>query len=152
MEASGGWNIVADQMIMEEVACLFVEQYEAMFHKDYKVSDVNLIRKTANRGMLALYTVVATIFGDSITQALKGAAFGAMNYIAYVDETWTPRDAADKTAMLDLERPHLESIEVILCMGEMHGNDVVEEIKDILLVARCHYYNLTVKTIFGEEI
>lgn len=32
---------MADQMIMEEVACLFVEQYEAMFHKDYKVSDVN---------------------------------------------------------------------------------------------------------------
>ena len=61
-------------------------------------------------------------------------------------------DAADKTAMLDLERPHLESIGVILCMGEMHGNGVVEEIKDILLVARCHYYNLTVKTIFGEEI
>lgn len=26
---------MADQMIMEEVACLFVEQYEAMFHKDY---------------------------------------------------------------------------------------------------------------------
>ena len=99
---------MVERMIMEEVACLFVEQYEAMFHKDYKVFDVNLIRKTANKGMLALYTVVATIFGDSITQALKGAAFGAMDYIAYVDETWTPRDAADKTAMLDLERPHLQ--------------------------------------------
>ena len=33
---------MAERMIMEEVACLFVEQYEAMFHKDYKVSDVNL--------------------------------------------------------------------------------------------------------------
>lgn len=32
---------MADQMIMEEVACLFVEQYEAMFHKDYKVYDVD---------------------------------------------------------------------------------------------------------------
>ena len=28
-------------MIMEEVACLFVEQYEAMFHKDYKVYDLD---------------------------------------------------------------------------------------------------------------
>ena len=28
-------------MIMEEVACLFVEQYEAMFHKNYRVSDVD---------------------------------------------------------------------------------------------------------------
>ena len=128
-----------ERMIMEEVACLFVEQYEAMFQKDYKVSDVNLIRKAANRGMLALYTVVATIFGNGIVQALKGAAFGAMDYIAYVDETWTPRDTSDKTAMLDLERPHLESIEVIIRMGEIHGNDVVEEIKDILLAAKCHY-------------
>ena len=119
---------MAERMIMEEVACLFVEQYEAMFHKDYKVSDVNLIRKTANRGIMNLYTVVATLFGDSIAQALKGAAFGAMDYIAYVDETWTPRNSADKAEMLDLERPHLESIEVILRMGEMHGNDVVEEI------------------------
>lgn len=143
---------MVERMIMEEVACLFVEQYEAMLHKDYKVFDVNLIRKTANKGMLALYTVVATIFGDSITQALKGAAFGAMDYIAYVDETWTPRDAADKTAMLDLERPHLESIEVILRMGEMCGNGIVEEINDILLAARYHYHNLTVKMIFGEEI
>lgn len=143
---------MADQMIMEEVACLFVEQYEAMFHKNYRVSDVILIRKTAYRGMLALYTVVATIFGDSIAQALKGAAFGAMDYIAYVDETWTPRDAADKTAMLDLEKPHLESIEIILRMGEMYGNEVVEEIYDILLAARYHYHNLMVKMIFGEEI
>ena len=143
---------MVERMIMEEVACLFVEQYEALFHKDYKVSDVNLIRKTANRGMLALYTVVATIFGDSIAQALKGAAFGAMDYIAYVDETWTPRDAADKTAMLDLERPHLESIGVILRMGEMYGNGIVEEIMNILLAARCHYHNLTVKTIYGGEI
>lgn len=46
---------MAERMIMEEVACLFVEQYEAMFHKDYKVSDVNLIRKTANRGIMDLY-------------------------------------------------------------------------------------------------
>jgi hypothetical protein len=142
---------MADRMIMEEVACLFVEQYEAMFHKDYKVSDVNLIRKTANRGIMDLYVVVATLFGDSIAQALKGAAFGAMDYIAYVDETWTPRNSADKAEMLDLERPHLESIEVILRMGEMYGNDVVEEIVEILLAARRHYHNLTVKMFLDEK-
>ena len=143
---------MAERMIMEEVACLFVEQYEAMFHKDYKVSDVNLIRKTANRGIMNIYTVVATLFGDSIAQALKGAAaFGAMDYIAYVDETWTPRNSADKAEMLDLERPHLESIEVILRMGEMYGNDVVEEIVDILLAARRHYHNLTVKMFLDEK-
>jgi hypothetical protein len=142
---------MAERMIMEEVACLFVEQYEAMFHKDYKVSDVNLIRKTANRGIMDLYTEVATLFGDSIAQALKGAAFGAMDYIAYVDETWTPRDTADKTEMLDLERTHLESIEVILRMGEMHGNDVVEDIIDILLAARRHYHNLTLKMFLDEK-
>jgi len=143
---------MSEQMIMEEVACLFVEQYEAMFFEAYEVSDVNLIRKTANRGIFALYTVVATIFGDSIAQALKGAAFGAMDYIAYVDETWMPKDAADKTAMLALEGPHLESIEVILRMGEMYGNGIVEEITDILLAARCHYHNLTVKMIYGGEV
>jgi hypothetical protein len=53
--------------------------------------------------------------------------------------------------MLDLERPHLESIEVILRMGEMHGNDVAEEIVDILLAARRHYHNLTVKMFLDEK-
>jgi len=36
---------------------------------------------------MALYTVAATLFGDDINQVLKDAAFGAMDYIAYVDET-----------------------------------------------------------------
>lgn len=141
-----------DQMIMDEVASLFVEQYEDVFRNNYKVSDVNLIRKMSRRNEDALYAVVATIFGERLKDALKGAAVGAMDYIAYVDETWTPRDATDRTAMLDLERPHLQSIEVILRMGEMYGYEVVEEIKDILFAARRHYQNLTVKQVFGEGI
>lgn len=134
-----------DQMIMDEVASLSVEQYEDVFQNNYKVSDVNRIRKMSRKNEDALYAVAATIFGERLKGALKGAAFGAMDYIAYVDETWTPGDATDRTAMLDLERPHLESIEVILRMGEMYGNDVVEEIKNILFAARHHYQNLTVK-------
>jgi hypothetical protein len=36
-------------------------------------------------------------------------------------------------------------------MGEMHGNDVAEEIVDILLAARRHYHNLTVKMFLDEK-
>ena len=143
---------MTEQMIMEEVACLFVEQYEDMFRVGYKITDVNHIRKTADRGILALYTVVATIFGDDITQALKGAAFGAMDYIAYVDETWTPKNATEKDEMLDLEKPHLDSIDVIMCMAEMHGSDIAEEIMDIMLEARRLYHNLTEKKIPGDNM
>jgi len=54
-------------MNLDDVAYLFVEQYENihdLYSESYRQSEVDLIRRTADKGEAALYTVVATIFGD----------------------------------------------------------------------------------------
>jgi len=58
-----------DLKILDEVAYLFVEKYEnihGLYSEGYRPSEVDLIRKTAEKGEAALYTVVATIFGDKL--------------------------------------------------------------------------------------
>lgn len=84
-----------NQKVFDEVAFLFVEQYEKLHTKNYKRQDVRIIRESAQKGIPVMYTIVATLFGEYMDSALVGAAYGAMDYIAYVDETWTPKGAAD---------------------------------------------------------
>lgn len=132
-----------NQKVLDEVAFLFVEQYENLHNKNYKRQDVRIIRESAHKGIPVIYTVMATLFGEYLNSALIGAAYGAMDYIAYVDETWTPKDAADKAAMLELEKLHLDSLEIILYMAEMNKGDAVKEIKEIQNLAKKHYQRLT---------
>ena len=132
-------------MNLDDVAYLFVEQYEnihGLYSESYRQSEVNLIRRTADKGEAALYTVMATIFGDKLDEVLIGAANGAMDYIAYVDETWDPKDAEDKAKMLAIEAVHLESLEAILCMAQMNKCDVINELEKIEKQAKKHYQRL----------
>ena len=132
-------------MNLDDVAYLFVEQYEnfhGLYSESYRQSEVNLIRRTADKGEAALYTVVATVFGEKLDEALVGAANGAMDYIAYVDETWEPKDAEDKAKVLEMEAVHLESLEAILCMAQMNKCDVINELEKIENQAKEHYQRL----------
>ena len=92
---------------------------------------MDLIRRTADKGESALYTVVASIFGEGLDDVMVGAANGAMDYIAYTDETWVPKDVEDKTNTLAMEAEHLESLEVILRMALMNECNVVKELEEI---------------------
>lgn len=126
-------------MNLDDVAYLFVEQYEnihGLFSESYRPSEVDLIRRTANKGEAALYTVVATVFGEKLDEVLVGAANGAMDYIAYVDETWEPKDAEDKAKMLAMEAVHLESLEAILRMTQMNECGVSGQLEKISAEAR----------------
>lgn len=87
--------------IMQEVAFLFVEQYEKLV-EPYKDSEVALIRATAEKGETAMYMVVASIFGPSLDQALLGAVHGGMDYITYYDETWDEMDEREKEDVEEL--------------------------------------------------
>ena len=134
-----------DLKILDEVAYLFVEQYEIihdLYSESYRQSEVDLIRRTADKGEAALYTVAATVFGDKLDEVLVGAANGAMDYIAYVDETWEPKDAEDKAKMLAIEAVHLESLEAILRMAQMNECDVINELEKIENQAKEHYQRL----------
>ena len=78
-----------DLTVLDDVAHLFVEQYEnvrGFLSEQYSKDEVALIRKTADKGEMALYTVAATLFGEDINQVLKDAAFGAMleNYLRFL--------------------------------------------------------------------
>ena len=134
-----------DLTVLDDVAHLFVEQYEnvrGFLSEQYSKDEVELIRKTADKGEMALYTVAATLFGDDINQVLKDAAFGAMDYIAYVDETWTPKDEEDKRDTLAMEMVHLDSLEVLLRMVQMNNGAMVPEIQAIKAEADMHFRRL----------
>ena len=130
---------------MDEVAYLFVEQYEnihGLYTESYRKPEVDLIRRTADKGEAALYTVVATIFSDKLDEVLVGAANGAMDYIAYVDETWKPKDAEDKAKMLAMEAVHLESLEAIIRMAQLNECSVINELEKIENQAKEHFQRL----------
>ena len=132
-------------MNLDGVAYLFVEQYEnlhGLYTEEYRKSEVDLIRRTADKGESALYTVVATIFGEKLEDVMVGAAHGAMDYIAYVDETWEPKDAEDKANTLTMEAEHLESLEVILRIAQMNECSVMKELEGIAAVAKVHFQRL----------
>ena len=137
-------------MNLDDVAYLFVEQYESihgLYSESYRPSEVDLIRRTADKGEAALYTVVATIFGDKLDEVLVGAANGAMDYIAYVDETWDPKDTEDKAKMLAMEAVHLESLEAIIRMAQMNGCGTVDELERIGCEATSHFQRLKARAI-----
>ena len=137
-------------MNLDDVAYLFVEQYESihgLYSESYRPSEVDLIRRTADKGEAALYTVVATVFGDKLDEVLVGAANGAMDYIAYVDETWDPKDAEDKAKMLAMEAVHLESLDPIIRMAQMNGCGAVDELERIRREATSHFQRLKARAI-----
>ena len=132
-------------MNLDDVAYLFVEQYEnihGLYSESYRQSEVDLIRRTTDKGEAALYTVVAAVFGEKLDEVLVGAANGAMDYIAYVDETWDPKDAEDKAKMLTMESVHLESLEAILRMAHMNDCYVVEKLEQVYAEAKVHFHKL----------
>ena len=141
-------------MNLDDVAYLFVEQYEnlhGLYTEEYKKSEVNLIRRTADKGESALYTVLATIFGKRLEDVMVGAAHGAMDYIAYVDETWVPKDVEDKANTLAMEAEHLDSLEVILRMAQMNECSVVKELEEIMNAAKDHFRRLEQRRIDQYE-
>ena len=128
--------------ILDEVAFLFVEQFDNLYGMLVDRADVKRIRKSADDGEDGLFKVVASVFGDKLDDVFVGAANGAMDYIAYVDETWTPEDDEDRKRTLETESFHLESLKVVLEIAEKNGLSVVGQIRDILAEGEEHLRHL----------
>ena len=128
--------------ILDEVAFLFVEQFDNLYGMLVDRTDVKRIRKSADDGEDGLFRVAASVFGDKLDDVLVGAANGAMDYIAYVDETWTPEDDEDRKRTLKNEAFHLESLKAVLEIAEKNGQSVVGQIRDILTEGEEHLRNL----------
>lgn len=141
-------------MDLDNVAFLFVEQYEnnhGFCSESYNKTEVALIRRAAEKGELALYTVVASLFCDRLDDALVKAACAAMDYIAYVDETWMPKDEGDKANTLATQRLHLESIDAILRMARQNERGIVDELERIASEARTHFQILQLRVVDQPE-
>ena len=128
--------------ILDEVAFLFVEQFDNLYGMLVDRTDVKRIRKAADDGEDGLFRVAASVFGDKLDDVLVGAANGAMDYIAYVDETWTPEDDEDRKRTLETEAFHLESLKAVLEIAEKNGLSVVGQIRDILAEGEEHLRHL----------
>ena len=110
--------------ILDEVAFLFVEQFDNLYGMLVDRTDVKRIRKSADDDDDGLFKVVA------------------MDYIAYVDETWTPEDDEDRKRTLETEAFHLESLKAVLEIAEKNGLSVVGQIRDILAEGEEHLRHL----------
>lgn len=128
--------------ILDEVAFLFVEQFDNLYGMLVDRTDVKRIRKSADDGEDGLFKVVASVFGDKLDDVFIGAANGAMDYIAYVDETWMPEDDEDRKRTLETEAFHLESLKAVLEIAEKNGLSVVGQIRDILAEGEEHLRHL----------
>lgn len=128
--------------ILDEVAFLFVEQFDNLYGMLVDRTDVKRIRKSADDCDDGLFKVVASVFGDKLDDVFVGAANGAMDYIAYVDETWTPEDDEDRKRTLETEAFHLESLKAVLEIAEKNGLSVVGQIRDILAEGEEHLRRL----------
>ena len=128
--------------ILDEVAFLFVEQFDNLYGMLVARTDVKRIRKSADDGEDGLFKVVASEFGDKLDDVFVGAANGAMDYIAYVGETWTPEDDEDRKRTLETEAFHLESLKAVLEIAEKKGLSVVGQIRDILAEGEEHLRHL----------
>ena len=128
--------------ILDEVAFLFVEQFDNLYGMLVDRTDVKRIRKSADDGEDGLFKVVASVFGDKLDDVFVEAANGAMDYIAYVDETWTPEDDEDRKRTLETEAFHLESLKAVLEIAEKNGLSVVGQIRDILAEGEEHLRRL----------
>ena len=128
--------------ILDEVAFLFVEQFDNLYGMLVDRTDVKRIRKSADDDDDGLFKVVASVFGDKLDDVFVGAANGAMDYIAYVDETWTPEDDEDRKRTLETEAFQLESLKAVLEIAEKNGLSVVGQIRDILAEGEEHLRHL----------
>ena len=128
--------------ILDEVAFLFVEQFDNLYGMLVERTDVKRIRKSADDGEDGLFKVVASVFGDKLDDVFVGAANGAMDYIAYVDETWMPEDDEDRKRTLETEAFHLEYLKAVLEIAEKNGLSVVGQIRDILAEGEEHLRHL----------
>ena len=104
--------------ILDEVAYLFVDQFDNLYGMLVDRRDVRRIRKAADDGLDAIYDVAGTVFGDKLEEVLYGVAYTAMDSIAYEEESWTPKDAEDREMTLDMARLHLEALKGVLLMAE----------------------------------
>lgn len=128
--------------ILDEVAFLFVEQFDNLYGMLVDRTDVKRIRKSADDGEDGLFREVASVFGDKLDDVFVGAANGAMDYIAYMDETWTPEDDEDRKRTLETEAFQLESLKAVLEIAEKNGLSVVGQIRDILAEGEEHLRHL----------
>ena len=128
--------------ILDEVAFLFVEQFDNLYGMLVDRTDVKRIRKSADDGEDGLFRVAASVFGDKLDDVFVGAVNGAMDYIAYVDETWTPEVDEDRKRTLETEAFHLESLKAVLEIAEKNGRSVVGQIRDILAEGEEHLRHL----------
>ena len=64
-----------------------------------------------------------------------------------MDETWTPKDEEDKNNTLEMERVHLDSLEVLLRMAQMNNGAMAPEIQTIKAEADMHFRRLEERVV-----
>ena len=125
-------EICVDMEILDEVASLFVDQFEHRFGISAARADIQLIEESADEGEDVLFKTVSSVFGDKLDDALVGAANDAMDYLRSVDEQRIVWFAEGEEKALELATSYFESLRTLFDMACKNKRSVVKQIAVIL--------------------
>ena len=130
--------------ILDEIAFLFVEQFDNLYGMLVDRSDVKRIRNSVDDGEAALFSVASEVFGEKLDQVILDAARNEMDYIAYVDETWQSEEYKDRVKTLEGEAFHLETVKAIVTLAQKHGCSTLAQIREVLKEAEDHFEHIQI--------
>jgi len=103
--------------VCDDIAFLMVEQYEKSGRSN--PYEIQLIRDTAKKGEAALFIVIATLFQNTLDDAILGAVEGACDYLLVADDLIDGMTGEDLEIQAGLADLHMNTIEQLIHYAEM---------------------------------
>ena len=120
--------------VCDDIAFLMVEQYEKSGRSN--PYEIQLIRDTAKKGEAALFIVIATLFQNTLDDAILGAVEGACDYLLVADDLIDGMTGEDLEIQAGLADLHMNTIEQLIHYAEMGKCKNVKKLKDHALTAK----------------
>ena len=120
--------------VCDDIAFLMVEQYEKSGRSN--PNEIQLIRDTAKKGEAALFIVIATLFQNTLDDAILGAVEGACDYLLVADDLIAGMTGEDLEIQAGLADLHMNTIEQLIHYAEMGKCENVNKLKDHALTAK----------------
>ena len=113
--------------VCDDIAFLMVEQYEKSGRSN--PYEIQLIRDTAKKGEAALFIVIATLFQNTLDDAILGAVEGACDYLLVADDLIDGMTGEDLEIQAGLASLHMNSIHQLIRYAEMGECSILHQLR-----------------------
>jgi len=114
--------------VCDDIAFLMVEQYEKSGRSN--PNEIQLIRDTAKKGEAALFIVIATLFQNTLDDAILGAVEGACDYLLVADDLIAGMTGEDLEIQAGLASLHMNSIHQLIRYAEMGECNILSLLRE----------------------